>query len=508
MRVLWESQEAKAARDYLLGRGLEEGTLREYRVGYSPSRWDRVLVASRSAGFTEEELLTTGLAQRSREGRGVFDRFRSRVMFPLTDIKGRVRGFGARGMSADARPKYLNTSDGEVFHKGDIVYGADLARPAAARAGRIVLVEGYTDVIALRQAGVPEAVCSMGTALAGGQVDVLAKLAPRVLFCQDSDAAGQNAVDKSLDLVTKRSGGRLELRIVRLPKGQDPADVVQRSGADEMLRLLGDAVPVAHFQIERALEGDLQTTEGRDEILTIAAGVLAPLGPSVLREELVKLVSGRLNVSVSLVESAIADPVRRRAAERAAAEAAQRAASRSPDGPAPQEVRTARPASHEPGPHDFAAHVHDDPGPEEGTWARNGAERPLDRREQIERAFLSYCLALPEEGERRLAEADLDELFAAPMTRRAAEYLKGRVRTPAADLPPDDEPLARLVAELVIRSGQLEATPAKLELEALQLDLSRLDRLIATARVSGSEGMRDLAVKRQSVLDDIRHRLT
>jgi DNA primase len=138
----------------------------------------------------------------------------------------------------------------------------------------------------------------------------------------------------------------------------------------------------------------------------------------------------------------------------------------------------------------------------------NGAHKVLDRREQTERAFLAYCLALPAEGEQRLAGVDLDDLFSAPMTRRAAEYLRGRLRTPAADLPPGDEPLARLVAELVIRAGQLEATPAKLELEALQLDLSRLDRLIAGARVSGGEGMRELATERQVVLDAIRHRLT
>ncbi len=496
VRVLWESAEAAPAREYLLARGLEEGALREHRVGYSPSRWDRVLVASRSAGYTEEELLAVGLAQRSREGRGLFDRFRGRVMFPLCDLKGRVRGFGARAMSPDAQPKYLNTSEGAVFHKGGIVYGADLARGPAARAGRVVLVEGYTDVIALRQAGVPEAVCSMGTALTREQVDVLAKLAPKVLFCQDPDAAGQNAVDRSLDVFEKRSGSRLELRIVRLPQGRDPADVVQESGGDEMRRLLDEAVPVTRFHVERALEGDTQSIEGRDEILTAAAGAIAPLGPSVLREELVKLVSGRLNVSVSLVESAIADPARRRAAERAAAEAAARNR-----GPAPPPPRRRDELG------DFGP-AYEDPGPEEGSFtARNGPERPLGRREQTERAFLAYCLALPDEGERRLAEADLEELFASPMTRRAAEYLRGRVRTPAAELPPDDEALARLVAELVIRAGQLEATPAKLELEALQLDLSRLDRLIASARVTGGEGMRDLAVERQTVLDDIRHRL-
>ena len=148
------------------------------------------------------------------------------------------------------------------------------------------------------------------------------------------------------------------------------------------------------------------------------------------------------------------------------------------------------------------------PVPDQGPPRANGAHAALDRREQSERAFLAYCLALPEEGEERLAAADLDELFSAPATRRAAEYLRGRLRSPAGELPAGDEPLARLVAELVIRAGELEATPAKLELEALQLDLHNLDRRIATARTEGHEHIHDLAAERQQVLDRIRHRLS
>jgi DNA primase len=516
VRVLWESGEASGAREYLLGRGLDESTLREFRVGYSPSRWDRVLMASRKAGYSEEELLAAGLASRSRDGSGLFDRFRGRIMFPLADERGRVLGFGARALGEGQQPKYLNTSDGEVFHKGRIVYGADLARAAAAKAGRVVLVEGYTDVIALRQAGVPESVCSMGTALTPQQVDALARLAPKVLFCQDPDAAGQKAIGRGLEELAehnsdRRMGTKVDFRIVRLPAGQDPADVVRAEGGDAVRRLLDAAVAVPHYQVEMALEGDLTGTEARDAALSLAAEAIAPLGPSVLRSELVKLVADRLNVPATLVESVIADPARRRraaqAAETAAAErrkreqaaAARAAAARS----------AARPSGDDgPPAWDDAPVVLEDPGPEAGSRGPNGAHKVLDRREQTERAFLSYCLALPAEGEQRLAEADLEELFSAPMTRRAADYLRGRLRTPAADLPPGDEPLARLVAELVIRAGQLEATPAKLELEALQLDLSRLDRLIAGSRVSGGEGMRDLASRRQGVLDAIRHRLT
>jgi DNA primase len=180
----------------------------------------------------------------------------------------------------------------------------------------------------------------------------------------------------------------------------------------------------------------------------------------VLREELVQVVAGRLGLTESLVASALA-------------------AARRPS------FEGSRP-------------------PRES----NGARAVLDRREQSERAFLAYCLALPEEGEERLAAADLDELFSAPETRRAAEYLRGRLRSPAGELPAGDEPLARLVAELVIRAGQLEATPAKLELEVLQLDLHNLDRRIATARTDGHERIHNLAAERQQVLDAIRHRLS
>ena len=463
VRVLWESPEAADARAYLAGRGLEEGALREYRVGFAPGAYDRVVGASARAGFSVDELLACGLATRRRDGRGVIDRFRGRITFPLCDERGRVLGFGARALRPDDRPKYLNSSDNDVFHKHEVLYGADLARTAAARAGRVVLVEGYTDAVALRQAGVAEVVGSMGTALTDRQVSALARLAPTALFCQDPDAAGQEAVSRSVaalrDVNRGRAGRGVEFKIVRLPAGQDPADVVQRSGGDEMQRLLGQAVPLPRFEVERALEhGDTGSAEGRDRILDDVRPVIAPLPPSIMRDELVRLVAGRLQMTPELVDATLAR------------------------GPA------ARPAYSPP--------------------RQNGGGDALDRREQTERAYLALCLALPEEGEARLASADLNDLFSAPATRRAAEYLRGRLRSPAGELPAGDEPLARLVAELVIRAGQLEATPAKLELEGLQLDLLSLDRRIAAARTVGEGGIHELATERQQVLDAIRHRLS
>ena len=464
VRLLWESGEAAGAREYLTGRGLEEATLREFRVGYSPGAYDRVVGASVRAGYSEDELLACGLAQQRRDGRGVIDRFRGRLMFPLCDERGRVLGFGARALRPDDRPKYLNSSDNAVFHKNEVLYGADLARAAAARAGRVVLVEGYTDAVALRQAGVQEVVGSMGTALTDRQVSALARLAPTALFCQDPDAAGQAAVSRSVaalrDVNRARSGRAVEFKIVRLPAGSDPADVVQNQGGAAMAALLEKAVPLARFEVEQALgRGDARTTERRDQALEAAAAAIRPLPPSVLRDELVQLVAGRLGLTDSLVASVLAGGPRRAV-------------------------------------------------PDQGSPRANGAHAALDRREQSERAFLAYCLALPEEGEERLAAADLEQLFSAPATRRAAEYLRGRFRSPAGELPAGDEALARLVAELVIRAGELEATPAKLELEALQLDLHNLDRRIATARTEGHEHIRDLAAERQQVLDRIRHRLS
>ncbi len=152
-RVLADSNEASAARKLLADRGIDQETLSRFRVGYSPSAWDRVLVASREAGFSEEELLAAGLARRAQGKEQLFDRFRGRIMFPLADARGRVIGFGARAMRDGQGPKYLNSAEGEIYHKGSQLYGLHLARPEAARSGSIVLVEGYVDALAMTRPG-------------------------------------------------------------------------------------------------------------------------------------------------------------------------------------------------------------------------------------------------------------------------------------------------------------------------------------------------------------------
>ncbi|HYY06074.1 MAG TPA: toprim domain-containing protein, partial [Candidatus Limnocylindria bacterium] len=452
VRVLWDSEEAARAREYLAGRGLAEATLRAFRVGYAPSAWDRVMTASLRAGFTEAELHAAGLGQRSRQG-SPYDRFRARIMFPLADRRGRVLGFGARALRDNQQPKYLNTSDGEVYRKGRHLFGADLARAAAARAGSVVVVEGYTDVIALHQAGMDNAVGIMGTALTDEQVDELRLLAARVELALDADAAGQAAMLRAARVAARRA---LELRVVAMPPGTDPADLVQAEGAEAMRARVAASVPFARFRVERALaRADLGSAEGRDRALGEVAPALGELPRGALRDELTRLVASRLELREAIVDDA--------------AERAPRAA--------------AREASAAPRP----------TGP-----------RVLDRREETERRFLASCIAMPEQGREALRAIREDEHFVGDLTRRALRHLRDRLATPLSDLPEDDPELVSLISELVVVAGSEPATPAALTVRALQLEKLRLERRIAAAGEAGGLEVDELAAERELVLRRLR----
>ena len=472
VRYLWESDEAAPAREYLAGRGLEEAMLREFRVGYAPSAWDKVLLASRRAGFSDRELWEAGLAQRARgEGR-TFDRFRRRIMFPLCDARGRVLGFGARAVGADQQPKYLNSGEGPVYHKGRHVFGADLARVHATRAGTVVLAEGYTDVIAMHQAGLRNTVGLMGTALTEEQVAELGRLASVVALALDADSAGQEAMLRAARVA---AGRRLELRVVELPQGSDPADLVQQRGAGEVRSLVEASVPFVRFRVQRELDrGDLTSAEGKDRVVEALRPVFADertLPPSAMREELLALVADRLDLAPALVASWLSRGAPGRAsAGRAAAAAAGSSAT------AQVAVRPAR------------------------------ARPALDAAARAERAFLAGCLALPAAGREHLAELDLDEDFTSDLTRRAAAWLRDRPdaassgAAPTTPAPPGDDPeLAALLAELAVQTAAAPPTVAALEADALQLDLLRLERRIVTARAEAAGAVAPLVARREEV---------
>jgi DNA primase len=479
-RYLWESEEAAKAREYLLGRGLGEEILRAFRVGYAPSAWDRVLSASRKGGFSERELYDTGLAQRSKENGRIYDRFRSRIMFPLADVRGRVLGFGARAMSAEQRPKYLNTSDNEIYHKGLQLYGADLARAHATKAGEVIVCEGYTDVIALHQAGIRNAVGLMGTALTAEQVGELARMAQTVLLALDADTAGQEAMLKAFRLANKRN---LELRVVMLPAGADPADLIQRDGAAAMQDAVKRSISFVSFRAERVLaSGDPSNAEEQDRMIDELRPVFAELPPSALRMSLTQTVDSRMALPDGLAEKLLAAPAR-----------------------APQ-----RGSGAGQGPRRGAGGGE---GRGEGGGEQARARQPrvseLTRREETERAFLALCIASPEEGAAALEGLDIDEHFSSGLLRRAARRLRvGDLRAPMSDPPgaeellEDDPQLKGLLAELVVEAGGERSDTAMLEVQRLQLELARVDRQIQRARGQDGGDISTLAQRKAQVKRD------
>jgi DNA primase len=289
-RYLERADEAQAARDYLVERGISAASTARFRLGFAPSDWDRVARAAQQKGYPAELLLDAGVSSQGR--RGPIDRFRGRITFPLCDARGRVRGFGARVMPGGEGPKYLNSPESELFKKSRILYGLHLARPQIAKRHRAIVVEGYTDVIALHAAGFDEAVAAMGTSLTEDGVRELRRLADSVVLCFDADAAGQEAALRGM-AIAERSG--LRVRIVALPAGEDPADILAR-GPEAFEAALAAARPVLAFRIGRALEL-AHSEEGPDAAYQACRAILAeaPAGPE--RDEQVRRVAGALRLA-------------------------------------------------------------------------------------------------------------------------------------------------------------------------------------------------------------------
>jgi DNA primase len=464
---LWESGEAAPARDYLAGRGLSEEMLREFRVGYSPSAWDRMIVKAQESGFTPEELVAAGLAQRGRGG-GLYDRFRGRIMFPLADARGRVLGFGARAMGEARGPKYLNTSENELYHKGRQLFGIDLARVFAAKSGRIVVVEGYTDVLALHQGGIREAVAIMGTALTQEQLAELGRSAPLVVLALDPDRSGQEAMLRAARAAEERG---VELRMVELPEGTDPADLVAQAGADAFGERLESAMNMIQFQVRRVLaDADLDTPAGRDRALDEAGKLMAAVPErTAMRDELVREVADRLDMPLEYVLTAPA-----------------RSAHAASFRPAAAPARSANAAS------GSATAV-------AGRPLRAGTS-PGEASLAAERAFLAMCVASGELGREYLGSLSEGHLSTAA-TRAAREHLAARFDDPLAGLPDDDPVLAALVTGVAMAAQeQGEATEPALRMSFLQLELRRIEREIRHAAQRGDHSSQDrLAGARQDV---------
>lgn len=459
--TLTSADEARPSREYLASRELGEEILEKFGVGYSPSAWDTLVKRGQQAGFTLEEMAEVGLVQRNREG-GIYDRFRSRIMFPIRDARGRTIGFGARATRDQQKPKYLNSAETPFFRKSEVLYGIDIARPAMAKAGRAILVEGYTDVLALHQAGFGEVVGIMGTALTEEQIAILSATVGTVVLALDADAAGQKAMLRAQQVA---AGRKVSIRVVAMPPGEDPAEVATgEGGAERFAALLEGAVALPEFHLDLVLAGvDPASPLSRDEGLDLAVPVIAGVPPGALRQELVRKAADGLAIDppviVARVESAPASPVER------------------PSVPKPTS-----------------------PPGEEARPPRQGV---LTKHERRERSLLLMCVADPAKGEEWIGRLEERHLSSDLMVQTVA-WLKENLDQPTAGLDSQDEEVQQFVRALVVRADPTKVGEGAIRRNFMELELAALEREIELAGAGDPARRAELSRQRSQLVEEVR----
>ncbi|MFJ9904054.1 DNA primase [Streptomyces sp. NPDC101152] len=292
------SPEAETGRVFLAERGFDQAAAQHFSVGYSPQGWDHLTRYLRGKGFSDKEILLSGLAQEGR--RGPIDRFRGRLMWPIRDIGGDVVGFGARKLyDADNGPKYLNTPDTAIYKKSQVLYGIDLAKQHIAKASRAVVVEGYTDVMACHLAGVTTAIATCGTAFGGEHIRILRRLlmdngSARVIFTFDGDAAGQKAALRAFEDDQKFAA---ETYIAIAPDGMDPCELRLAKGDEAVADLVEPRTPLFEFALRQiVVRYDLDTPAGRAAALDEAAPIVARIKNSGAQHEVAVQLAGMLGI--------------------------------------------------------------------------------------------------------------------------------------------------------------------------------------------------------------------
>jgi DNA primase len=287
---------AAHARAYLVERQVSDASIDAFGLGYALPGWEGLMTPLVRQGWSAQELLEAGLIVRRTDESGYYDRFRDRVIFPIRDLQGRVLGFGARALG-EGSPKYLNSPDTALYSKGRVLYGLDRARAAAARAGYLVVVEGYFDAIAAHQAGVPQVVATLGTALTTSHLLTLQRLVPRVVLLFDPDPAGVNATLRTMELFLEQG---MEAAVATLPAGDDPDSFLHRFGVAAFEERIASAQPLLLFAIERALAcTPHDQIEGKMAVLRTLAPTLQQIRSRVELDHYTGLLAGRLGVSES-----------------------------------------------------------------------------------------------------------------------------------------------------------------------------------------------------------------
>ncbi|MCM1946734.1 DNA primase [Streptomyces sp. G2] len=293
-----DSPEAEIGRKFLAERGFDQAAAEHFGVGYSPAGWDHLTRFLRGKGFSDKELILSGLSQEGR--RGPIDRFRGRLMWPIRDVGGEIVGFGARRLRDDDNgPKYLNTPETPVYKKSQVLYGVDLAKKEIAKTSRAVVVEGYTDVMACHLAGVTTAIATCGTAFGGEHIKILRRLlmdngSARVIFTFDGDAAGQKAALRAFEDDQKFAA---ETYIAIAPDGMDPCELRLAKGDDAVADLVEPRTPLFEFALRQIVNRyDLDTPAGQAAALNEAAPIVAKLKDFSVRQRVAVKLAGLLGI--------------------------------------------------------------------------------------------------------------------------------------------------------------------------------------------------------------------
>ena len=241
----------KKAKEYFLNRGIDENTIKKFGLGYSLDMWQGLIDHLLSKGYKYSDLLDDGLILKGKNANNYYDRFRNRVMFPVFDKEGRVIGFGGRVLD-NSKPKYLNSPETLIFHKGTNLYGLNFALKNKIEDRTIIVVEGYMDCVSLHQYGITNSVASLGTALTEQQARLLKRYADTIIISYDADVAGQNATQRGIDILTEAG---FQVKVLSIPEAKDPDEFLRANGREAFLSLVKSAIPIIEYRLNRAADG-------------------------------------------------------------------------------------------------------------------------------------------------------------------------------------------------------------------------------------------------------------
>ncbi|MFQ8698357.1 MAG: DNA primase, partial [Peptoniphilus harei] len=300
LHFLKNYQASQKAQLYLKNRMLSDKTIRSYGIGYSKDSWTDLYDHLTKMGYKEEELLELNLISKSKNGNYI-DRFRDRVMFPIINRNNRIIGFGARAFG-DAKPKYLNSRETPIFHKGSNVFNINIISRESTRE-RIILVEGYMDVISLYNSGINYSVASLGTSLTIDQANIIKRMAKDIYICYDSDNAGINATSRAIDIFLQAS---VKPKIIELEGGLDPDDFIKKYGLEAFEKKIKSAISYIEFKIKKLKENfNLEDSEGLSNFTIESAKILSSIKNPIERDIFVKDFSTKYNISYTAIENYI-----------------------------------------------------------------------------------------------------------------------------------------------------------------------------------------------------------